>query len=837
MRIQLYDFQKDAVKELLDSIDFAHAGLKLREQIVTFAAPTGAGKTVMLTAMMEHILCGTADRVGDPDAVFVWLSDSPELNEQSRQKIVKQSDRIRPSKLIIVDDSFDREQFAPGTVNFINTGKLGKDKLLTTKSDRRMWTFWNTLENTAKAHPEKLYVIIDEAHHGMRMTARLQNEARTIAQKFLLGSKEDELSRMPLVIGVSATIERFRRLADQCPSTLTPVEVSPVRVTDSGLLKDTIILHIPELGIGSVVENSLLKAAAINWLDKCQQWEDYCLEEGEEVVKPVFVIQVQDGRGNKVTETDLQQCVQTIEEARGGIKFKEGEVVHTFNDVGPIDMGNFKILPIDPSDIQSKTEVQVVFFKMNLSTGWDCPRAETMMSYRDAQDPTYIAQLLGRMIRTPLARRVADGYESLNDVALYLPYFDKTASENVIKALKDELPDKIVITRGQVAIPRNDKYADAFKVAERIHTTIVLSSSKEGYRTNAVKLARALAQDGIDRKASKTLNTRYVEVVEARIVALKKSGKMAELQAKALGVGLDLVTFDYASGSLLYRSNTDEITMSQLDLWGNYNKAAKVLGENIAKTYWQRHAKEGSIDLRMDIIGFVADIDSMTELEQIGAQEFHRLEKDNFAAICALGDERKQHYYRLLGKSDDPREVPMGLPSYITYAEMDGATDYEKHIYARISDEKAAFALNPWENGVVNEELKAGAYCWLRNLDRKPWSLSVPYQGSDGKTAVMYPDIIVFRKCGEVVRPSILEPHDGSRADNYPKAVGLARYAQKHLGEFDRIQLIRQQNGPDMKQHFYRLDFCDTLVRDKVLAAHSNAALDTIFDEFAKADV
>jgi len=37
----------------------------------------------------------------------------------------------------------------------------------------------------------------------------------------------------------------------------------------------------------------------------------------------------------------------------------------------------------------------VVFFKMNLSTGWDCPRAETMMSFRNASDYTHIAQLLG----------------------------------------------------------------------------------------------------------------------------------------------------------------------------------------------------------------------------------------------------------------------------------------------------------------------------------------------------------------------------------------------------------------------------------------------------------
>lgn len=76
-------------------------------------------------------------------------------------------------------------------------------------------------------------------------------------------------------------------------------------------------------------------------------------------------------------------------------------------------------------------------FKENLSTGWDCPRAETMMSFRHAQDATYIAQLLGRMIRTPLQRHI-DVDETLNEVRLFLPHFNKDNVEAVMKALQDE---------------------------------------------------------------------------------------------------------------------------------------------------------------------------------------------------------------------------------------------------------------------------------------------------------------------------------------------------------------------------------------------------------------
>lgn len=59
------------------------------------------------------------------------------------------------------------------------------------------------------------------------------------------------------------------------------------------------------------------------------------------------------------------------------------------------------------------------------------------MSFRHAQDATYIAQLLGRMIRTPLQRHI-DVDETLNEVRLFLPHFNKDNVEAVMKALQYE---------------------------------------------------------------------------------------------------------------------------------------------------------------------------------------------------------------------------------------------------------------------------------------------------------------------------------------------------------------------------------------------------------------
>ena len=94
-----------------------------------------------------------------------------------------------------------------------------------------------------------------------------------------------------------------------------------------------------------------------------------------------------------MTKTDMAVCLTTIENAIGR-RLRDWEVVHTFSETGELDIAGHKVRRIDASRIEEDERVSVVFFKMSLSTGWDCPRAEVMMSFRRAQDHTYIAQLL-----------------------------------------------------------------------------------------------------------------------------------------------------------------------------------------------------------------------------------------------------------------------------------------------------------------------------------------------------------------------------------------------------------------------------------------------------------
>lgn len=435
MICELFSFQKQAVNDLRFRTAMALNNYRMLKipQVVSLQAPTGSGKTIIMSALIEDILFGSEQFTEQQDAIFVWLSDSPQLNEQSKQKIELKADRIRLDQCVVItDESFDQEVLDDGHIYFLNTQKLGKAGNLSRHSDTRQYTIWETIENTAKTKADRLYFIIDEAHRGMQ--GRQAGTATTIMQRFIKGSPENNLSPVPVVIGMSATSERFDALIGKgTTSTLHKVVVSPAQVRQSGLLKDRIVITYPE-DPTKHSDMAVLQAATDEWQDKCKHWYQYTYEQHYASVNPVFVIQVCAGSGKKVSDTDLDDVLAKIEE-RIGETFKEHEVVHTFGSTGALTIHGLNVPHVEPSEIADDRRIRVVLFKENLSTGWDCPRAETMMSFRRAEDATYIAQLLGRMVRTPLQCHVVVD-DSLNDVRLYLPYFNQDTVQKVIDELQ-----------------------------------------------------------------------------------------------------------------------------------------------------------------------------------------------------------------------------------------------------------------------------------------------------------------------------------------------------------------------------------------------------------------
>ena len=510
MKVTLFDFQKDALGKLRDALVSARKSVSPdNQQVVAFSAATGSGKTIMMTALFEAILDEPDDQLAwpldwapQPDAVILWVSDMPELNEQTKLKIESKSDKVyRVNQLITIDAHFDAPRLDGGRIYFINTQKLAVNQPLTNRGDGRQHLIWETLTNTARAVPDRFYVVIDEAHRGMTSGKGAQ-AAQTLMQRFLLGYPEVGLVKMPMVIGVSATPKRFLDLIANAEHTVTThkVAVPAEEVRKSGLLKDRILIHHPEAA--TTAEMALLEEAARRWGQMTAAWGAYCHEEKEQTVWPVLVVQVENGSERQLTKTDLGAALTVIESAIGR-RLNEGEVAHAMHDTGDLDVGGRRVRKVEASRIDADKNIGVVFFKTSLSTGWDCPRAEVMMSFRRAEDHTYIAQLLGRMVRTPLARRIEKD-AALNDVHLFLPYFDTGAVESVVASLhnaEDVPPAETGSSRNLVVLKRREGCEAIFAALDEVITYRVNAARAQSPLRRYMAISRSLTIDEIDDDA------------------------------------------------------------------------------------------------------------------------------------------------------------------------------------------------------------------------------------------------------------------------------------------------------------------------------------------------
>lgn len=839
MKVALFDFQRDALHLLRDKLTAARKFASCdNPQAIAFSAPTGSGKTIVMTALFEAILDQPDDQLAwpldwqpQPDAVILWVSDMPELNEQTKLKIEGKSDRVyRVNQLITIDAHFDEPRLAGGKVYFINTQKLAVNQPLTNRGDGRQHLIWEALSNTAKACPDRFYVVIDEAHRGMA-GGRGAREAQTLMQRFLLGYPEVGLVKMPLVIGVSATPKRFMELLVHAPHTVHKVVIPAEEVRQSGLLKDRILIHHPESA--TKAEMALLKEAAKRWGDMTTAWADYCKAESEQTVWPVLVVQVENGTDKQLTKTSLIDALNVIESAIGR-RLYEGEVVHAMHDSGDMDIGGRRMRKVDASRIDADKSIGVVFFKTSLSTGWDCPRAEVMMSFRRAEDHTYIAQLLGRMVRTPLARRI-ERDAALNDVHLFLPYFDAEAVASVVESLhnvEDVPPSETGSSQELVVLGRRSGSELQFAALDELITYRVNAVRAQSHLRRFMAMSRSLTIDEIDEAAWGRAKQQIIGWMEAQVAALKAAGQFDTADQVITRVGLK--TLAVQNGTGVAEAEADyHIDASDVDIDRLFEEAGRVLSHGLHMNFWQANFDRDALDVKVEVILLSRQHAAMAALESSAEKAFDALYDGHKKAIGKLKEQRRATYEKLRLATAKPNEVPWHLPESIDFRRLPTDPLWERHLYVETNGQFRA-VLGTWEAGVLQEELaKPEVVGWLRNLDRKPWSLEIPYE-TGGDIRPMFPDLVFVRQTRDDFTVDILEPHDASLGDNFEKAVGLARFAERHGALFGRIQLIRKQTSPAGGEHYARLEINKAATIKKLLLITSNPQLDDLFANFAE---
>ena len=858
MKFTLKDYQEEAVREVL--VNLKKASRRWREDgdkhAFSLTATTGAGKTVMAAAVFEALFHGddNYDIEPDPGAVVIWFSDDPSLNEQSRFRLLEASDRLSISDLVVVQSTFQREVLEPGKVYFLNTQKLSKSSLLVRghdpddegiekdgqirlMPDSRSFTIWDTIQNTIDDPALTLYLVLDEAHRGMR-AATGAGEKTTIVKRLINGS--GPVPGIPVVWGISATVERFNAAMTDMTgrATLPNVVVDSAKVQASGLLKDTIILDVPkEAGQFDTV---LVRRGTDKLKEISSAWEAYGQQQDDAgTVLPLMVLQVP----NAPDHNDIGRALDTIFTQWPDLP--EDAVAHVFGEHSTQTFGRHTVPYISPERVQESTWVRILIAKDAISTGWDCPRAEVMVSFRPARDKTHITQLLGRMVRTPLARRIP-GNERLNSVDCLLPFFDEASVKDVAKALMsggdggDDLPGRRVLIN-PVELKPNPSIPEP--VWDKLLSLPSQSLPKRHARPvkRLTSLAHELAVDGLLEDAGKAAHAemhkvldgaraRYkAEIENARKSVLIVEGKSLKADLKGGGMSFDdfLEEADYAVIEDAYRRAGRAISPDLATSYSDYLARSEGDADDMEAALIDAHVTIGALGL---VPGIRETLEA--EAEKLANQWLTRFRVD----IKNLSDERQDVYRQIREMSANPMDVDLARPTSwmqpTTIREANGSEtplpSFERHM---LCDEHGMFPedFNSWEGEVVNSELaRAGAVAWYRNPSRASQdSLGIIYEDG-GEPRIVRPDFVFFvRQDDGTVAADIVDPHGIQFGDAMPKLKGLAQYAERFGDQYRRIEAVAK-----IGDKFRVLDLKEAATRASVSAATTIKALYESADAF-----
>jgi len=806
MRYDLRDYQRTAATECLSRLSRGRSDWLTHHDRSAFSlsAATGSGKTVIATAVIEAMLHGSAEFGvdADPRATFLWVTDDPALNRQTRNKMLASSDLLRITHLRELDNSFMDHTLSPGYVNFLNVQKLSKSSGLAQGGvNSRQFSMWDVLANTIADTTVDLYLILDEAHRGMKPAT----DRKTIVQRIIAGQPGSN-PPVPVVWGISATIERFTIAMDGVTNRTTypPVAVDIERVAASGLIKDEIVLDEPDES--GTFSTTLLREAVRTTLDFEQRWATYSAEQDEPAVLPVLVIQVPD----KASEAKLTDIVSTV--ASEWPTLGPNAIAHVLGEHERLHLAGRTVDWVQPESIEGDLDIRVVLAKEAISTGWDCPRAEVLYSERPAKDATHIAQIIGRMVRQPLAHRITTD-DTLNSVACFLPLFDRNAlvtiknelegggksggevrvGSSVIRAAKTfELNPTLPAGVFEViallpSIPAPDVLASPLRRAKELARLLTDTAGGQALLPHAHKALTKVLMAKLDG-----LSAQHAEAVEANVANLES----AEVRRSRLST----------AGTQVGETETVTVRTHSGDLTRDTGRVINAVKEGVGKDYFAhqaaKRADDDLLDIRTDVAGVFMVGDVAGDLDAEATKWVQARLAEFSVDIANTTGATRDAYRRVQEQTTSPEAVTVDLRHNAVAATKNSNGDdlptFAGHLYAG-ADGLFPFAPNDWERTVITTETARPTFvAWWRNPSRAtPASLRVAYRNDSGNWTSVQPDfVIVSRKDDGTLGVSIVDPHGDYLADARPKLVALADYSEQYGDHFVRIESLSQtENG------------------------------------------
>lgn len=407
MLYSLKNYQRIAVDDLKKLLSL-YLESSTKKQMA-FKAPTGSGKTFMVSSLFEE----AAEENPTRNFCIIWACPGKgDLHKQSFNAVKKYLGG-NPVCSLLEDDFFGtRKQINNKEIVFINWEKLIQKDKVTGKwannlmKDQEGLNFIDVLEKTKK-NGTKIILVVDESHIGASQKSRIKEFIETI----IMPNITLEMSATPL-------------------SDHIDVEINSQDVIDEGMIKEDIIVNEgiskDDLSLSEIDSETLI--LEIGYEKRNEIVKKY--NELEILVNPLVLIQIpnkDEGEAKKIVITDFLR-EKGITEENGKLKF--------WCD----DKGHF-----DKQAIKNNNDItEYLVFKTSVATGWDCPRAHILIKFRDGNSETFEVQTIGRILRTAEAKSYNDYLLDNAYIFTNLDSFTRTAdtyNPNKIKTVFSKMID------------------------------------------------------------------------------------------------------------------------------------------------------------------------------------------------------------------------------------------------------------------------------------------------------------------------------------------------------------------------------------------------------------
>jgi len=369
MAKELKRYQEKAVDELVFKTNLL-LDKNLEKRTIVFQSPTGSGKTFMMSQYIARLI----EELKDQDLCFLWLSPGKGgLHEQSYKSLKKEFAGF-PIAYLLENEfvgsrrTIDRNEVVVGNWEKLSNkdGQTGewKSKLM---RDKETVNFRELVENTKKART-KIILIIDESHS--RDKAERAFELR------------NEIVKPDLTIEMSATPILHEGQYNE------KVEVQSNDVIDEGMIKKEIIINedIDKIDDDEITSQELVMEMAYR---KRLELKKAYEKEGVEM-NPLVLVQIP----NSETGSDKKDFIESFLGERG---------VNKDNHKLAVWLTDEKVNQEAELITKNNDDAEFLIFKQAVDTGWDCPRAQILVKFRETKSLVFEIQTVGRILRMPEA--------------------------------------------------------------------------------------------------------------------------------------------------------------------------------------------------------------------------------------------------------------------------------------------------------------------------------------------------------------------------------------------------------------------------------------------------